>query len=387
MKKRGAIAFAVVAALSVIAVVAVTTASAKSTRTAVRHCGTVTIGMSAPITGPAASIGDDQLHWAQFFVAQWNKNPKNLFKLKLVQGDDQLDPAKASTVAQQFASNKSIVAVIGPAGSQQVIAASPIYKRAGLVITSGSATKVSLTDGHLRGVFFRVVPNDGVQGPTDADYMMTHLGVKSGTSVMIIDDQEAYSTGLADIVQQKLSAAGVKVDRESIAQTATDFSALVAKVTSTTKVVFVPFQLSSQAQLVAQQLQAQGKSAVVFGSDGTFDSSKFNVNGSYISFFAADVTTIPADATVVKAFHQQFPGATSPFGAPNYVAAQVYATAATSLCAKGAKITRASMRAAVAKVHLASTIIGPMAFTANGDVAGAKFHIFKIVNGKYLTVA
>ena len=28
-----------------------------------------------------------------------------------------------------------------------------------------------------------------------------------------------------------------------------------------------------------------------------------------------------------------------------------------------------------------------MAFTANGDVAGAKFHIFKIVNGKYQTVA
>lgn len=387
MRKRGAIAIAVVAALSAIAVVAVTTASATSTRTAAKNCGTVTIGMSAPITGPAASIGGDQLHWAQFYVAQWNKNPKNPFKLKLVQGDDQLDPSKASVVAQQFASNKSMVGVIGPAGSQQVIAAAPIYKRAGLTIISGSATKVSLTDGHIRGTFFRVVPNDGVQGPSDADYMMSHLGVKSGTSVMIVDDQEAYSTGLADIVQQKLTAAGVKVDRESIAQTATDFSALVAKVTSDTKVVFVPFQLASQAQLMAQQLQAQGKKAIVFGSDGTFDSSKFNVDGSYISFFAADVTTIPADAPVVKAFHKAFPGATSPFGAPNYAAAQVYSTAIASVCAKGGKVTRAAVRAAVAKVRLASTIIGPISFTRNGDVAGAHFHIFKIVGGKYVTVA
>ena len=63
----------------------------------------------------------------------------------------------------------------------------------------------------------------------------------------------------------------------------------------------------------------------MFGSDGTFDSSKFNVNGSYISFFAPDVTTIPADAAIVAAFHKQFPGATSPFGAPNYVLAQMYA--------------------------------------------------------------
>ena len=95
--------------------------------------------------------------------------------------------------------------------------------------------------------------------------------------------------------------------------------------TSSTKVVYLPFQLASQAQLFAQQLKAQGKTAVVFGSDGTFDSSKFNVNGSYISFFAPDVTTIPADASIVAAFHKQFPGATSPFGAPNYVLAQMYA--------------------------------------------------------------
>ena len=46
----------------------------------------------------------DQLHWAQFFIAQWNK-AGNKPKLKLVQGDTQLDPAKASTVAQSFASN------------------------------------------------------------------------------------------------------------------------------------------------------------------------------------------------------------------------------------------------------------------------------------------
>jgi hypothetical protein len=30
---------------------------------------------------------------------------------------------------------------------------------------------------------------------------------------------------------------------------------------------------------------------------------------------------------------------------------------------------------------------GPMQFTPNGDVKGAKFHIFKIENGKYVTVS
>lgn len=349
-----------------------------------KGCGTVSIGMLAPVTGPAGSIGSDQLHWAEFFVSQWNK--KNTPKLNIVQGDTQLDPSKASTVAQSFASNKSIVGVIGPAGSDEVQAVAPILKKAGLAFASGSATRVSLTGGADKGYFFRDVPNDGVQGPTDVNFMLKKLGVKSGDSVMVVDDQESYSTGLADIVQAGLKAKGVNVDRESISQKTTDFSSLVAKVTAQTKVVFESWQLASQVQLLAQQLKAQGKTAVVFGTDGSFDSSKFNVDGNYISFFAPDVTTIKADAAIVKAFHKAHPGATSPFGAPNYVLAQMYATAIQQVCKKGTP-TRASVRKAFAKVSLKSTILGtPIRFDAKGDLAGAQFHIFKIVNGKYVTV-
>ena len=42
------------------------------------------------------------------------------------------------------------------------------------------------------------------------------------------------------------------------------------------------------------------------------------------------MTTIPADKVIVAAYNKAFPGGTSPFGAPNYVAAQLYATAATA---------------------------------------------------------
>jgi branched-chain amino acid transport system substrate-binding protein len=377
---------AVAATVAALAVVA--SAVARPTSVAAGSalsCKTVQVGMLAPITGPAGSIGADQLHWAQFYFTQWNK-VRGHVKIKLVQGDTQLDPSKASTVAQSFASNKSIVGVIGPAGSDEVQAVAPILRKAGLVFSSGSATRVSLTNGSQKGYFFRDVPNDGVQGPTAANFMFSKLGVASGSDVMVVDDQESYSTGLADIVGQNLSGKGVHVDRESISQKDTDFSSLIAKVKSTTKVVYLPFQLSTQAQLFAQQLKAQGKSAVAFGSDGTFDSSKFNASGSYISFFAPDVTTIPADAKIVAAFQKQFPGATSPFGAPNYVLAQMYANAITKAC-KDKKITRAELRKDVAKVSLPSTILGtPIRFTANGDLAGAKFHIFKIVNGKYQTV-
>ncbi len=382
-RRVGAVGLVAAVTAAVVATSAVAKPAAKSA-----GCGTVQIGMLAPITGPAGSIGSDQLHWAQYFVDVWNRNPKNKPRLKLVQGDTQLDPSKASTVAQQFASSAGIVGVIGPAGSDEVQAVAPILQKAGLAFASGSATRVSLTAGPLKGYFFRDVPNDGVQAPTDANYMVKSLGVKSGDSVMVVDDQESYSTGLADGVEAALKAKGVNVDRESTSQKATDFSSLIAKVTSSTKVVFLPFQLASQAQLFSQQLKAQGKSAIVFGSDGTFDSSKFNTPGAYISFFAPDVTTVAADAKIVAGFHKVYPGATSPFGAPNYVLAQMYATAIQQVCKTG-KATRAAVRKAFAKVALATTILGtPMKFTANGDVAGAAFHIFKIQpDGSYKTVA
>ena len=385
LKRLGLVATAGV--LAALAIVAAAVARPASSAAAAASCSNgVTIGMLAPITGPAGSIGSDQLHWAQFYLTGWNK-VKGHVKIKLVQGDTQLDPSKASTVAQSFASNGSIMGVIGPAGSDEVQAVAPILKKAGLAFTSGSATRVSLTNGSLKGYFFRVVPNDGVQGPTAAGYMESNLGVKSGDSVMIVDDQESYSTGLADIVGQSLSGKGAKVDRESVSQKATDFSSLVAKVTPEMKVVYLPFQLASQAQLFAQQLNAQGKKAIVFGSDGTFDSSKFNVNGSYISFFAPDVTTLPHAVATVAAFHRQFPGATSPFGAPNYVAAQAYATAIQKACSDK-KISRSEFRNVLSKTNFKTTVLGPgLKFTINGDVVGAKFHIFKIVNGKYVTVA
>jgi branched-chain amino acid transport system substrate-binding protein len=347
----------------------------------------VSIGMLAPITGPAGSIGSDQLHWAQFFVTQWNADSSNSPQLKIVQGDTQLDPSKASTVAQQFASNKAIVGVIGPAGSDEVEAVAPILKKAGLAFSSGSATRVSLTDGKLAGYFFRDVPNDGVQGPTDADYMATSLKVGKGDTVMVVDDQESYSTGLADIVGKELKGKGVTVDRESISQKSTDFSSLIGKVSASTKVVFLPFQLASQAQLFAQQLKSQGKSAVVFGSDGTFDSSKFKASGNYISFFAPDVTTLDAAKDTVAKFNKQFPGGTSPFGAPNYVLAQAYAEAISAVCSNGDTPTRANVRAQFAKTNISDSLLGgSLSFTKNGDVAGAKFHIFKIENGKYVTL-
>jgi ABC-type branched-subunit amino acid transport system substrate-binding protein len=64
----------------------------------------------------------------------------------------------------------------------------------------------------------------------------------------------------------------------------------------------------------------------------------------------------------------------------------MYATAITRSCGDG-KLTRLEVRKNFGKVKLGTSLLGtPIRFTANGDLANAAFHIFKIVNGKYVTV-
>src|SRR4051794_8163372 len=165
-------------------------ASSSGSKQANASC-TAQIGVEAPITGQVAQLGGEQLHFAQLAVGQ--DNAKNGTKITIAQGDTQLQPAQATTVTRQFVSNDKIVAIVGPAGSQEVSAVGSQVTRAGLATISGSATNTDLTDKGSFPTFFRVVPRDDVQGPQDANFIANTLKPKN---VMLVDDQTSYSTGL-----------------------------------------------------------------------------------------------------------------------------------------------------------------------------------------------
>ena len=283
-----------------------------------------------------------------------------------------------------MASNSSIVGIIGPAGSQEVTATAPILKKAGLAFISGSATNVSLTDGKLRGYFSRVVPNDGVQAPTAANYMIQKLGAKKGTTVMIVDDQESYSTGLVAEMLPVFKAAGIKVDHESVSQKTTDFSSLVAKVTPSTSVVVLPWQVAANAQQFGRNLAAQHKKAVIFGTDGLFSPGAFSINGSYVSAFGPDITAIPADKAIADEAKAKY-GNFGTFGPPVFAATHVVDEAIASVCKSGQTPSRANVLAAIKNTDEPTSILDhPIKFDSHGDMIGGKFFLFKIdSSGKY----
>jgi branched-chain amino acid transport system substrate-binding protein len=354
-----------------------TSAASGSASAATTAC-VATIGMEGPLTGPVAVLGQEQLHFAQLAVLR--DNLANKTKISIVQGDTQLNPAIATTVTQQLTSNANVLAVVGPAGSQEVEAVGPLMARAGLAFISGSATNASLTTGKYP-TFFRTVSKDSVQGPQDANYIVKTLHPKA---LMIVDDQESYSTGLVSQMTPVFQAAGITVDHESVSQKVTDFSSLVAKVTPAMTVVVLPWQIAGNAQQFGKDLAQEHKSAIIFGTDGLFSPGTFTINGSYVSSFGPDITAIPADAAIAAAAKAKY-GSFGTFGPPVYAATHVIDEAIASVCKSGQTPSRANVLAAIKTTNEATTILGqPIQFTSTGDVVNGKFFLFKInSSGKY----
>jgi branched-chain amino acid transport system substrate-binding protein len=361
-------------------------ASPANAGSALVKCGkTRSIGLLAPITGPAASLGQPQVHWANFYKNTYNRTHKT--KIKLVPEDTMLGSANGTAEAvkgaQALGSTATVLGVVGPAGSNEVKATTGALKGAGLGWVSGSATNTQITlDGTRTGYFFRTVPPDSSQSKSVSSYITGTLKLKR---VYIIDDQEAYSTGLADEVQAQLTAKGVTVGRDGVSQQQSDFTSLINKIPRNTQLVYLPWQLPPKGKAFGQQMKSLGRAGTkLMGSDGLFDPLFSSLgNNVYDSFFPLN----PSDPRVAafKKIHK----ATELFGAPSYVSTQVVAGAIDRACKNGTA-TRAEVRAQIKKTNIpaATSLLGlQVKFDKHGDMVKKPFGIYHSVKGVFIRVA
>ena len=230
-------------------------------RPAAIACGkTRTIGVAAPITSPAASIG------RRSSAARSSTSSG---------GSGEGERTRRSRSAgRHAASHRHGVRREGRAGvhvqpeGARGCQPRPAARRASLRPprqSPGARPRLRLgharlprdgsTDGvNQQGTSSASVPNDGMQGPTVANYIKR----SHAKSVFIIDDPEACAQGLANMVQATLKAKGVNVARDSVSQDTSDFSSLIAKVPSSTDVVYIPWQLFPKAQAFGQAIKAEG---------------------------------------------------------------------------------------------------------------------------------
>jgi len=392
MKRRGGL---VLALAVMVAAALASTAGAGSSATAKSQAlsckSKLKIAIMTPLTGDAGFLGNEQLSWAKYAVK--TLAPKYGLKIQLLAGDTQLSADLASSLAQKYVADKNVVAIIGPATSGGVQAASQTLFAAGLAHISPSATRTELTKGSAKQAtagFFRVVPDDGIQGPADARYMVDVLKVKKA---VIVDSQEPYSVGLADAVQGYLKSKGVTTQRESISVNTSDFSPIVTKVPGDADVVFFGTQQPPKAQTFAQQLLEQGKKAKLFSGDGSNDPDKFKVPGSFVSNFAAPIDLFAYNKAIIAGWKKDNPSSTlGSFGPPTYGAVQVAFNAIKRACdaGKGTLKDRRDVIRQVKKINVKNWILGgDFRFsTKTNDPLNGVFYIFQIQsNGSYKLVS
>ena len=397
MNKRGSIVLAlvlfVVAAIASTAGTGAASTQASAKTQAISCKSTLKIAFVTPVTGGAGFIGTEQVTWAKYAIK--TIPPKLGLKVKLLVGDTPVEqgPAPAQTLAQKYVADKSVVVVLGPSTSGNVAASSQTYADAGMAHISPSATRTSLTKGanlEATSAFFRVVPGDYIQGPTDANFMADKLKAKK---VVLVDFQEPYSLGLVDAAELVLKKKGVSTTRLSVPNTVTDFSSFVTKVPNDADIVFFATQKPADAQTFGQQLLEQGKKAKMFGGDGSNSPDQFKLAGSYVSNFAPDISGIAADKAIIAGWKKDNPDATlGSFGPPTYGAVEVALRAIKNACTsgKGTLNDRRAVLGKVKSVKIKDWILGgSFRFsTKSNDPLNAKFYIFQIQpNGSYKLVS
>ena len=151
-------------------------------------------------------------------------------RIEFVRVDSGCDAADGVAAAKQLI-DAGVVAVVGPACGEAVLAAQPLFEQAGITHISPSTTMVEATHPPGRDpypTFLRMYYSDAVQGRSLASFADSPL--RAGSAYLVHEDS-AYGQALADtFVAEFERRQGVLAGRQSYTPGAADVAAVVSEV-------------------------------------------------------------------------------------------------------------------------------------------------------------
>ena len=126
--------------------------------------------------------------------------------IQLVMKDDQASVAVGMAIAQSFAKERQVAAIIGHRNSFVSIPASRIYEEAGLVMLSPASTTPELTRNGYRSVFRNIPSDDEI-----ARKIAIFCSQQGQKRMVVYYSEDSYGVGLANSFEDHARKAGVKV--------------------------------------------------------------------------------------------------------------------------------------------------------------------------------
>jgi branched-chain amino acid transport system substrate-binding protein len=347
---------------------------------------TYIIGYEGPLSGGNQQLGLNMVFAVQLAVNQANANGKLKFKLQLRTYDDQGDPTISPTQAQAAVANKKLVAIVGPAFSGATAAAEPFYSAAHIATVSPSATRVSLATSGWNN-FFRVVADDGVQGPADATYLVKTKGLKS---VYVVNDGTSYGAGLATAVAAQATTDGATVTTATVPGTsqcqngtasATEYSAAATQAVASKAAALFYGGYYCDLGLFLGALSSAGYSGTVMSGDGSLSPALIQgttpasaANSVLLTCACASSTNNKFNSAYKQLSH--FSAANATYAPESYDAANAIINAMKSL----KHVTRAGIVAALHKLTYKG-MTKVVKFQKNGNIAGSAIFVNQVKSG------
>jgi branched-chain amino acid transport system substrate-binding protein len=294
------------------------------------------------------------------------------------------EPAQVTSNANKVAADKSVVAVIGHYNSGAAKLSIPILNKENLVMVSPANTYPGLTkpgkgEKNEPDVYYpskirnyaRVVPADDLQGSVAAKWAKS-LGSKK---VYILDDQELYGKGIADVFEQTAKAEGIEVlGREGIDPKATDYKALMTKIKALNPdlIYFGGITQNNAGQLIkdARNVGMTNEQVKFMGPDGIqekalVDAAGKDAEGVYSTFGGIPPKQLTgAGQQWYNSYKSKFGAEPETYTAYSYEAAKVVLAGINKVC----KNDRNAIREAIMATKDFNGILGsPWSFDANGD--------------------
>ena len=394
-------ALAVVAAFVALSMIATgcSKPAAKDEGTGTTEAKTFTIGVGAPLTAGAVALGQGMKRGAALAIDEANKSEEAKtvgIQFKAVDGDDQGDPKTGVTVANTFASDASLLGVMGHLNSGVSIPASKVYSDKKIVMISPASTNPALTQQGLANVF-RLCTTDAVQGPAAADYATKLLGIKSA---YVIDDSTPYGEGLAAEFAKQFAANGGKVlGTAKTSDKDTDFNALVTKMKGLSPELVYYGGIYNAGALLSKQAKEAGMKAPLMGGDGLYDgefvklAGEAAAEGDFATSVGLPIDKLPKGQEFSTAYKAMFPtDEIAAYDAYAYDSTNVIIAAILKAATdKGVDqlTTPAGRDAIIANVAATSTegVTGAIAFDAKGDTTNKAISLYVVEGGKWTTKA
>ena len=180
-----------------------------------------TIATSIPIGG-SINVAQEQLRGNAQAQTETNRNGGiNGVPLKMTIADDQNKPELAAQIAEEFAKDNRILAVVGHNVSAASLSAAEIYKKSGLVAVSptSNANKLSEISGY---VYYRILPSTRADASTLVNY-----ATKSNLKKVAIcaDYEDVSSQSLKAHFMEQFKARGGRFANTYCDLAAKDFNA------------------------------------------------------------------------------------------------------------------------------------------------------------------